>query len=82
MPGQTYEWQLGLEDGDRFTVSGCMARIGRRLRAGRFRFLELFDEDMTRSEMITMFLALLEMARLERVHIEQERAYGEIWLNS
>ena len=67
---------------DRFTVSGCMARIGRRLRAGRFRFLELFDEDMTRSEMITMFLALLEMARLERVHIEQERAYGEIWLSS
>ena len=66
---------------DRFTVSGCMAQIGRRLRRGRFRFTELFDEDMSRAEVITMFMALLEMARLSRVHIEQEAAYGDIFLS-
>ncbi|MBQ8972987.1 MAG: segregation/condensation protein A [Clostridia bacterium] len=66
---------------DRFTVSGCMSRIARRLRKGAFRFTDLFEEDMSRAEVITMFMALLEMARLSRVHIAQETAYGEILLD-
>lgn len=65
---------------EQFTISGCMARIGRRLRSGRFGFSELFDGEMTRSEVITMFLALLEMSKLGRIRIEQEDAYGEIYL--
>ena len=67
---------------DQFTISGCMSRIARKLRHGRFSFSELFDEDMTRAEVITMFMALLEMAKLSRVHIEQENAYDEIYLSS
>ena len=66
---------------DQFTVSGCMTRIARRLRSGRFAFSELFDAGMNRAEVITMFMALLEMAKLNRLHIEQEAAYEEIFLS-
>ena len=66
---------------DSFTVSGCMARIQRRLNRGTFAFSELFDEDMTRAELITMFMALLEMVKLGRVAVKQERAYEEIYLS-
>ncbi len=67
---------------DQFTVSGCMSRIAKKLRNGRFGFSELFDAQMSRSEVITMFMALLEMAKLNRVHIEQENAYDEIYLSA
>ena len=66
---------------DSFTVAGCMAVISRRLRRGSLRFMELFEEDFTREEVITMFLAVLELARLSRVRVEQSGAYGEIYLN-
>ena len=66
---------------DSFTVAGCMAVIARRLRRGSLRFMELFDENLTREELITMFLAVLEMTRLNRLHVEQVGAYGEIFLN-
>ncbi len=67
---------------DRFTISGCVSRIARKLRHGRFRFIELFDEDMTRDEVITMFLALLEMAKSNRVHVEQDSPYEDIFLST
>ena len=67
---------------DSFTVAGCMAVISKRLRRGSFRFVELFEENYTREEVITMFLAVLEMARLSRVHVEQSGAYGEIYLSA
>ena len=66
---------------DSFTVSGCMARIQRRLNRGAFAFSELFDADMTRAELITMFMALLEMVKLGRVAVEQKSAYDEIYLS-
>lgn len=66
---------------DQYTVSGCMSRISRKLRGGRFAFSELFEERMYRAEVITMFMALLEMAKLNRVHIEQAGAYEEIYLS-
>ena len=66
---------------DSFTVAGCMAVISRRLRRGSLRFMELFDENLTREELITMFLAVLELTRLNRLHVEQVGAYGEIFLN-
>ncbi len=67
---------------DHFTVAGCMARIGRRLRGGSFRFTELFEEDYSREEVITMFLAVLELAKLNRLRITQDAAYDEIYLSA
>ena len=65
----------------RSPASCARARIQRRLNRGTFAFSELFDEDMTRAELITMFMALLEMVKLGRVAVKQEHAYEEIYLS-
>ena len=67
---------------DSFTVAGCMAFISRRLRGGSFRFVELFEENYTKEEVVTMFLAVLELTRLSRLKVEQSGAYGEIFLSA
>ncbi len=65
---------------DSFTVAGCMARISRRVRRGGCTFGELFSETYTRQEIVTMFMALLELIKLNRLHVRQENAYEEIYL--
>ena len=65
---------------DSFTVSGCMARISRRVRRGGCRFSELFGERFTREEAVTLFLALLELIRLNRLSVRQDAAYDDIYL--
>ena len=67
---------------DSFTVAGCMATISRKLRRGSFRFLELFEEDFTKEEVVTMFLAVLELTRLNRLKIDQKSAYSDIYLSA
>ena len=67
---------------DSFTVSGCMARISRAVRRGSCRFSQLFGEDCSRQEVVTMFLALLELIRLNRLHVSQDVAYDEIILSA
>ena len=67
---------------DAHTIASCMARISRRLRKGRCSFSELFDEEFTRQEIVTMFLALLELIKLNRLHVQQENAYDEIYLSA
>ena len=67
---------------DTHTIANCMARISRRLRKGRCAFSALFDEEYTRQEIVTMFLALLELIKLNRVHVSQESAYDEIFLSA
>ena len=65
---------------DSFTVADCMARISRRVRQGRCRFAELFGEDFTRQEVVTMFMALLELIKLNRLSVQQDAAYEDIYL--
>ena len=67
---------------DAYTVAGCMARISRRLRGGGCTFSALFDADFTRQEVVTMFLALLELIKLTRLRVVQDAAYDEIRLTS
>ena len=67
---------------DTFTVANCMARISRRIRSGGCRFSELFAEDFSRQEVVTMFLALLEMVRLNRLRVRQDAAYDDIFLSA
>lgn len=67
---------------DSFTIAGCMAYISRRLRRGSLRFAELFEEDYSREEVVTMFLAILELTRLSRLRLEQSSAYSEIYLSA
>ena len=67
---------------DAHTVASCMARISRRLRRGECTFNELFDDQFTRQEIVTMFMALLELIKLNRLHVRQDAAYDEIYLSA
>ena len=66
---------------DVFAVQACMARIQHRLKLeGRVAFSRLFDGAPGKSEVIGVFLALLELMRLGRVHASQSTPYAEIML--
>ena len=65
---------------DTYTVGQCMARLGRMVRKGRCAFTALFEDAADRDEVITMFMAMLEMVKHSRLHISQESTYGEIYL--
>ncbi len=64
----------------RFTVRQKMAAIAARLRWANqgVRFIDLFDEQAPRVELIVTFLALLELMRLHRARVAQEQLFGEI----
>ncbi len=65
----------------RFTVAQKIAAIASRLKWSKehgLAFEDLFEEAATRLELIVTFLALLELIRLRRVRVAQERIFGEI----
>ena len=66
---------------DNFTVAGCMARISRMVRRGNCTFSQLFGEAYSRQEVVTMFMALLELIKLNRLHVKQDSAYEDIVLS-
>jgi len=63
---------------DMFSVPRCMANIARRLRRGPVNFTELFAPDASRDEVVSTFLALLELIKAGRAGIRQDKTYGEI----
>jgi segregation and condensation protein A len=50
------------------------------LEKGRAAFSEFFEEDMPRSKMVGIFLAVLELVRRGRLSAAQEQLFDEIWL--
>lgn len=67
---------------DVYTVQSCMFRIQSRLKGGDVKFEELFEERPTRSEVVAVFVALLELLKLNRLAIRQRRAYGDIMIQA
>ena len=65
---------------DEHNVQDCMDELRFMLRRGRMTFEEAFSLAPTREEVVTRFLALLELLKLGETHIEQEGIYGEIVL--
>ena len=64
---------------DRFTVAEKIISIRNFAKQKkRFEFEELFDEDMTKSELINTFLALLELLKLQTVKVLQKGVFGNI----
>ncbi|MBO5394872.1 MAG: segregation/condensation protein A [Clostridia bacterium] len=64
---------------DRFTVAEKIVSIrGYAREHKRFPFEELFASDMTKSEMINVFLALLELLKLQNVRVEQTGIFQQI----
>ena len=65
---------------DEYTVPRCTAHILKKLKKGPVRFEELFSPEPSRDEVVTLFLALLELLRLGRAGVKQECIFGEMVL--
>lgn len=64
---------------DRFTVAEKIISISSYAREHkRFPFEELYTFDMTKSEMINVFLALLELLKMQTVRVEQAGIFEQI----
>jgi segregation and condensation protein A len=63
----------------RFTVRQKMAAVMKTvLELGSVSFLSLFDDVLSKIEVIVTLLAVLELVRLGKIRVRQERAFGEI----
>ena len=65
---------------DEYTVPRCTAHILKRLKKGPVRFEELFSPQPSRDEVVTLFLALLELLRLGRAAVMQDGVFGDMVL--
>ena len=61
-----------------YTVAQCMALILRRVEKGDVSFFSLFEESSDKEEVISVFLAILELIKNGRVSAEQDDGYGDI----
>lgn len=68
---------------DRFTVAEKIISIRNFAKERkRFEFEELFEDEMTKSELINTFLALLELLKLQTVKVIQSGTFGNIVITS
>lgn len=68
---------------DSHTVQECMLNLIYRMqKKKRMKFEEAFSEAPTREEVVTYFLAVLELLKLGRMHVRQDAVYGGIELIS
>jgi segregation and condensation protein A len=68
---------------ERFTVAEKAAYILNRLKmGGGLNLIALFEECESRSEMVTTFLALLELIRQGRTTVRQETAFKDILIDA
>lgn len=84
-PDETTENHYGSRDirRDQHTVQECMLSLLKNIRRRkRMLFEEAFSEAPSKEEVVTYFLALLELLKLGQLHILQEGVYGEIMLIS
>jgi segregation and condensation protein A len=66
---------------DETPIHVYMTHIHQQLRErGRLAFSELLNENMHRSTLIGLFLAVLELVRHRGALVEQEEVFSEIWL--
>lgn len=64
---------------DRFTVAEKIISIRQNiLQKKKMRFSEFFEADYTRSEMINLFLAVLELLKMQEIIVRQQSTYEEI----
>lgn len=66
---------------DCYTVEGCMEVIQSRLSVGATCFDELFRDIPGREEIVTLFIALLELLKLGKAHVTQDEAFDRIMLH-
>ena len=82
VPAQPREVDFRLRDirRDNFTVEGCMEAIESRLVMGETRFEDLFSDAPGKEEVVTLFMALLEILKLGKAHVVQNATFDTIML--
>ncbi|MBQ7886440.1 MAG: hypothetical protein IJ313_06050, partial [Clostridia bacterium] len=63
---------------DRFTIEQCVFNLTSRLKKGPVLFTDMLSAHVTRDEIVSYFMAMLELLKLGRLHAEQENAYDDI----
>lgn len=67
---------------DRFTVAEKIALITQQLQLKeRLLFSELFQDAISRPEVVVTFLAILELAKMKQLQLQQGEVFGEIILS-
>ncbi len=82
VPAEPREVDFRLRDikRDSHTVEGCIEAIESRLVLGPARFEELFSGAPDKEEVVTLFLALLELLKLGKAHVRQDATFETILL--
>ena len=65
---------------DAFTIEQCVFNLTARLRHGPVLFTDMLSDHVTRNEIVSYFMAMLELLKLGRLHAEQEGIYDDILL--
>lgn len=81
-PAQPREVEFRIRDirRDSYTVEGCMETIESRLVLGETKFEDLFSDAPDREEVVTLFIALLEILKLGKAHVKQGSTFDSILL--
>ena len=63
---------------DKFTIEQCTYNLTARLKKGPVLFTEMLSSDVTRDEIVSYFMAMLELLKMGRLHAQQEKAFDDI----
>lgn len=63
---------------DRFTIEQCVFNLTARLRKGPVLFTDMLSRHVTRDEIVSYFMAMLELLKLGRLRAQQEGTYDDI----
>ena len=63
---------------DRFTIEQCVFNLTARLKKGPVLFTDMLSDEVTRDEIVSYFMAMLELLKLGRLHARQEHVFDDI----
>ena len=63
---------------DKFTIEQCVFNLTTRLRKGPVLFTDMLSQQVTRDEIVSYFMAMLELLKLGKLHAQQENAFDDI----
>ena len=63
---------------DKFTIEQCTFNLTSRLRRGPVLFSDMLSDQVTRDEIVSYFMAMLELLKLGRLRAQQEGTYDDI----
>ena len=68
---------------DELTIEDCMDNLGNLIKEKkRIKFEELFDDDITKTRVVVIFLSILELIKLKKIKVIQEQNFGDIIIKS